>query len=119
VLSQNLARSTDMVPFVHGSLIQPGALKSIGSLWIVGALPCIGSLARAEVPRSIISLCLDHTIKSDDQGAVSPVTGRHYDQDPRIGEKREALQRLADEIRRTVDSPVEAESVDLEQRLAA
>ena len=58
-----------------------------------------GSLARAEVPRSIISLCLDHTIKSDNQGAVSPVTGRHYDQDPRIGEKREALQRLADEIR--------------------
>jgi hypothetical protein len=48
------------------------------------------------VPRSIISLCLDHTIKSDDQGTVSPVTGRRYDQDPRIGEKREALQRLAD-----------------------
>jgi len=101
-----------------GSLGQHGALKSIGSLWIVGALPCIGSLARAEVPRSIISLCLDHTIKSDDQGAVSPVTSRHYDQDPRIGEKREALQRLADEIRRAVDS-VGAESVDLEQRLAA
>ena len=76
-------------------------------------------MGKLKVPRSIISLCLDHTIKADEHGDVSPVTGKHYDQDERIGEKREALQRLADEIRRTVDSPVEAESVDLEQRLAA
>jgi hypothetical protein len=46
-------------------------------------------------------------------------TGKHYDQDERIDEKREALRRLADEIRRIVDAPVQAESVDLEQRLAA
>lgn len=76
-------------------------------------------LGGLKVPRSIISLCLDHTIKSDDLGAVSAVTGKHYDQDPRIGEKRAALQKLADEIRRIVAEPVEAESVDIEQRLAA
>ena len=46
-------------------------------------------------------------------------TGKHYDQDERIDEKREALRRLADEIRRIVDEPVQAESVDLERRLAA
>ena len=53
-----------------------------------------------KVPRSIIALCLDHTIKADEHGAVAAVTGKHYDQDPRIGEKREALQKLANEIRR-------------------
>ena len=82
---------------------------------------CWATQTRAQltVPRSIISLCLDHTIKADEHGAVSPVTGKHYDQDERIEEKREALQRLADEIRRIVSEPVRAESVDLEQRLAA
>jgi len=60
------------------------------------------------ISRATISLCLDHTIKSDDHGAVSPVTGKHYDQDRRIGEKRKALQKLADEIRRIVAEPVEA-----------
>jgi integrase len=76
-------------------------------------------MGNIKVPRSTISLCLDHTVKSDDQGAVSSVTGRHYDQDPRIAEKREALQRLADEIRRIVGEPVKAESVDEGRRLAA
>lgn len=68
------------------------------------------------VPRATISLCLDHTIKSDDHGAVSAVTGKHYDQDPRIAEKREALQRLADEIRRIIGAPIEAQE---EMRQAA
>ena len=72
-----------------------------------------------KVPRSIISLCLDHTIKADEHGAVSAVTGKHYDQDPRIEEKREALQRLADEIRRIVSKPVEAEAADGLMQLAA
>jgi len=71
------------------------------------------------VPRSIISLCLDHTIKADEHGAVSPVTGKHYDQDERIDEKREALQKLADEIRRIIDSPVEATTPDAMMPLAA
>jgi integrase len=70
------------------------------------------------ISRATISLCLDHTIKSDDHGAVSPVTGKHYDQDPRIAEKREALQKLADEIRRIISTPIEAEAADA-VRLAA
>jgi hypothetical protein len=37
---------------------------------------------------------------------VAAVTGKHYDQDPRIDEKRAALQRLADEIRRIVAEQV-------------
>ena len=61
------------------------------------------------VPRRI-PVCLDHTIKADEHGAVAAVTGKHYDQDQRIGEKREALQRLADEIRRIVSEPMEAEA---------
>ncbi|UGY24966.1 tyrosine-type recombinase/integrase [Bradyrhizobium septentrionale] len=66
-------------------------------------------MGNIKVPRSIISLCLDHTIKSDEHGDVSPITGKHYDQDPRIAEKREALQLLADEIRRIVAEPVQAQ----------
>ncbi|UGY16335.1 tyrosine-type recombinase/integrase [Bradyrhizobium septentrionale] len=73
-------------------------------------------MGNIKVPRSTISLCLDHTIKSDDHGAVSAVTGLHYDQDPRIGEKREALQRLADELRRIIAEPAEAQE---EMRQAA
>jgi hypothetical protein len=61
------------------------------------------------VPRSIISLCLDHTVKGDEHGEVAAVTGKHYDQDPRIDEKREALQRLADEIKRIIIAPMEAQ----------
>ena len=72
-----------------------------------------------KVPRSIISLCLDHTIKADEHGAVAAVTGEHYDQDERIEEKREALQRLADEIRRIVAEPVEATTPDTLMPLAA
>jgi integrase len=72
-----------------------------------------------KVPRSIIALCLDHTIKADEHGAVAAVTGKHYDQDPRIGEKREALQKLADEIRRIVGEPVAAKGVDALMPLAA
>jgi integrase len=62
-----------------------------------------------KVPRSIIALCLDHTIKADEHGLVAAVTGKHYDQDPRIAEKREALQKLADEIRRITDATAETE----------
>ncbi|MEH2565300.1 hypothetical protein [Bradyrhizobium sp. AZCC 2289] len=43
------------------------------------------------------------------RGAVAAVTGKHYDQDPRIGEKREALQKLADEIWRIVAEPAAAQ----------
>lgn len=63
-------------------------------------------LGGLKVPRSIISLCLDHTIKADEHGEVAAVTGV-YDQDRRLGEKREALQKLADEIRRIVAEPME------------
>lgn len=64
-------------------------------------------MGNIKVPRSIISMCLDHSVKADEHGEVSAVTGKHYDQDPRIEEKREALQRLADEIRRIVSEPME------------
>jgi len=47
------------------------------------------------------------------------VTGKHYDQDPRIAEKRAAPQRLADEIRRIIGEPVEVKHADAEMRLAA
>jgi integrase len=102
--------------------------KTIGICELLGMKPftphdlrrtAASLMGNIKVPRSTISLCLDHTVKSDDQGAVSSVTGRHYDQDPRIAEKREALQRLADEIRRIVGEPVKAESVDEGRRLAA
>jgi integrase len=102
--------------------------KSIGLCELLGMKPftphdlrrtaasLMGSL---KVPRSIISLCLDHTVKSDEHGEVSAVTGKHYDQDPRIGEKREALQRLADEIRRIVGQPAEVHHADAAMRRAA
>jgi integrase len=66
-------------------------------------------MGKLKVPRSIISLCLDHTIKADEHGEVSVVTGKHYDQDERVDQKREALQKLADEIRRIVAEPMEAQ----------
>jgi integrase len=78
------------------------------------AASLLGSL---KVPRSTISLCLDHTIKSDDQGEVAAVTSV-YDQDPRIGEKREALQKLADEIRRIVGEPAAVNHTDAARRAA-
>jgi hypothetical protein len=71
------------------------------------------------ISRATISLCLDHTIKSDDHGAVAAVTGKHYDQDPRINEKRVALQKLADEIRRIVGKPAELHRADVAMRRAA
>lgn len=64
-------------------------------------------MASIGIPRATIALCLDHTIKSDDNGAVPAVTGKHYDHDPRLGEKRAALQKLADEIRRIIAEPVQ------------
>ncbi|WOH60924.1 integrase family protein [Bradyrhizobium sp. BWC-3-1] len=77
-------------------------------------------LAGAGVSRATIALCLDHQIRADDNGiAISPVTGRHYDQDPRIAEKREALQKLADEIRRIVNQPAEVQQADSAMRRAA
>lgn len=54
----------------------------------VGLCEQLGSL---KVPRAIISMCVDHTVQKDKHGEVSAVTGKHYDQDPRIAEKREAL----------------------------
>jgi integrase len=80
------------------------------------AASLLGSL---KVSRSTISLCLDHTIRRDEHGEVAAVTGRHYDQDPRIEEKREALQKLADEIRRIVSEPVEVQAADVPMPLAA
>lgn len=66
-------------------------------------------LAGVGVSRAIIAMCLDHQIRADDHGnAISAVTGKHYDQDPRIEEKRAALQKLADEIRRIVGNPAGA-----------
>jgi integrase len=64
-------------------------------------------MGKLNVPRSIISLCLDHTISRDEHGEIAAVTAEHYDQDPRIEEKREALQLLADEIRRIISAPQE------------
>jgi hypothetical protein len=55
----------------------------------------------------------------DEYGAVAAVTGRHYDQDPRIGEKRAALQLLANEIRRIVGEPAEVHYADTAMRRAA
>src|SRR5260221_8551 len=73
--------------------------------------PAACLMASLGISRGTISLCLDHTIKTDDSGnAIPAVTGKHYDQDPRIAEKRAALQKLADEIRRIVAEPAEAES---------
>jgi integrase len=91
-------------------------VKSIGLCELLGLKPftphdlrrtAASLMGQLKVPRSIISLCLDHTIKSDEHGEVSAITGKHYDQDPRIEEKREALQKLADEIRRIVAEPAE------------
>ena len=42
-----------------------------------------------------------------------------YDHDPRLKEKRAALDALAAELRRIVVEPVEAKGVDDEMRLAA
>ena len=59
-------------------------------------------------------LHLDHSIVKDDNNRqVAAVTGKHYDQDPRIHEKREALQKLADEIKRIVAEPVDSKVVEL------
>jgi integrase len=125
-----LARNA-MATALRGTKVKRGGkmvTKTIGLCQLLGIAPftphdlrrtAASLMGKLKVPRSIISLCLDHTIKSDEHGDVAAVTGKHYDQDPRIDEKRYALQRLADEIRRIVGEPVEAESVDQEQRLAA
>ncbi|MBR1174886.1 tyrosine-type recombinase/integrase [Bradyrhizobium sp. KB893862 SZCCT0404] len=80
------------------------------------AASLLGSL---KVPRSIISMCLDHTVQKDEHGDVSPVTGKHYDQDPRVKEKREALQKLADEIRRIISEPANMNKTEAAVRRAA
>jgi integrase len=109
---------------VNGKMVT----KTIGLCELLGIKPftphdlrrtaasLMGSLG---IPRSTVAACLDHTIKSDDLGVVSAVTGKHYDQDPRIAEKRAALQKLADELRRIIDSPVHVKGADAEMRLAA
>lgn len=66
-------------------------------------------------PRSTVALRLDHAATDDSGGAVPKVTGI-YDQDPRLKEKRDALEKLAAEIRRIVAEPVQVKRVD---RLAA
>ena len=63
-------------------------------------------------PRSTIAACLDHAASDDQGGAVPRVTGV-YDQDPRLKEKREALERLAAEIRRIVGEPMQGKGVDM------
>lgn len=98
--SEGICRLLGMKPFTPHDLRRTAA-SLMGSI---------------KVPRSIISLCLDHTVKSDEHGEVSAVTGKHYDQDQRIDEKREALQKLADELRRIISAPIEAQE---EMRQAA
>jgi hypothetical protein len=69
-----------------------------------------------------IAPCLDHQPTKDANGKPLPaVTGKHYNHAQRknMQEKRRVLCRWAAELRRIVGEPVEAESVDLEQRLAA
>ncbi|MCP3402840.1 tyrosine-type recombinase/integrase [Bradyrhizobium sp. CCGB20] len=102
---------------LRGNKASNGRVRSVGLCEQLGIRPftphdlrrsaasLMGSIG---ISRATISLCLDHTIKSDDQGAVPSVTGKHYDQDPRIEEKRAALQKLTDEIKRMVAEPVEA-----------
>ncbi|MCK1303903.1 MULTISPECIES: tyrosine-type recombinase/integrase [unclassified Bradyrhizobium] len=111
-----LARSA-MAGALRGNRASNGRVRSLGLCEQLGLKPftphdlrrtaasLMGSIG---ISRATISLCLDHTIKSDDHGTVAAVTGKHYDQDPRIEEKRAALQRLADEIRRIISEPVEA-----------
>ena len=54
------------------------------------------------------------TIKSDDNGTVSSATGKH-----RARQKREALQKLANEIRRIVGNPAELHYADAAMRRAS
>lgn len=106
---------------LRGNKASNGRVRSVGLCEQLGLKPftphdlrrtaasLMGSIG---ISRATISLCLDHTIKSDDHGAVAAVTGKHYDQDPRIEEKREALQKLAAEIRRIVSEPAEVRQAD-------
>lgn len=103
---------------LRGNKASNGRVRSIGLCEQLGIAPftphdlrrtaasLMGSIG---ISRATISLCLDHTIKIDDHGAVAAVTGKHYDQDPRIEEKRAALQRLADEIRLIISAPMDAQ----------
>ena len=54
------------------------------------------------------------TIKSDDNGTVSSATGKH-----RARQKREALQKLANEIRRIVGNPAKLHYADAAMRRAS
>ena len=71
------------------------------------------------IARSTIAACLDHAARDDQGGAVPRVTGEVYDTDPRLKEKRAALDALSAELRRIVSEPVEAQAADEEMRLAA
>jgi integrase len=69
-----------------------------------------------------IAPCLDHQPTKDANGKPYPaVTGKHYNQAQlkNMKQKRAVLFPWALELRRIIGEPVEAESVDLEQRLAA
>jgi hypothetical protein len=54
------------------------------------------------------------TIKSDDNGTVSSVTGKHH-----VRQKREPLQTLANEIRRIVGNAAELHYADAAMRRAS
>jgi integrase len=102
-------------------------VKSIGICDMLGLKPftphdlrrtaasLMGSLG---IARSTIAACLDHAARDDQGGAVSRVT-EVYDNDPRLKEKRAALDALAAELRRIVAEPMEAKGADAELRLAA
>ncbi|RXG91624.1 tyrosine-type recombinase/integrase [Bradyrhizobium zhanjiangense] len=103
---------------LRGNTAKDGRVRSVGLCAKLGIRPftphdlrrtAASLLGGLKVPRSIISMCLDHTVQKDEHGDISPVTGKHYDQDERIEEKREALQLLANEIRRIISTPAEAQ----------
>src|ERR1700730_11345153 len=69
-----------------------------------------------------IALCLDHQANKDENGKPLPaVTRKVYNlaTRARVAKKREVLDAWAIELRRIVGEPIKAESVDVEQRLAA
>jgi integrase len=68
---------------------------------------------RLRIPRSQIAIALGHADPS------APVATGVYDQADRTPEAREVLQRLADEIRRIINGPVEATATDALMPLAA
>jgi integrase len=56
------------------------------------------------VPLSKVSMCLDHAVRREDGFSIPSVTRRHYvhAHQQELAEKREVLEKLADEVRRIV-----------------